>query len=92
LKNQSIYDFSVADPLNADQPIIGYTLSADFESVDVNVVSMFAVMRDSLVARGYLKHPFTDTKEYRDIIRNNILYWKNGSWLKQTELDNKIQN
>lgn len=52
---------------------------------DVVVISSFRVFRDSLVAQGKLNPPFTDTKEYKEIIKNSVLYWKNGKWVKREE-------
>jgi len=45
------------------------------------------VQRDTLVARGILKPPYTDTKEYCSLIKSKLLFYKNGKWVKREELE-----
>ncbi len=66
---------------------LGYEIDYNLKDIDVNFSSDFRVQRDTLVSHGILKPPFTDTREYREIIKNNILYWENGKWLKRSELE-----
>ncbi len=70
-----------------DINIIGFELDSTFKNFFVNIGSDFRVVRDSLVAKGVLNPPYTDTREYREIIRNSILYYKNDKWVKRRELD-----
>ena len=67
--------------------MIGFELDSTYKNFFINIISGFRVIRDSLVAHGELKPPFTDTKEYREIIKNSILYLKDGKWVKRNELD-----
>lgn len=82
-----IYDFCTGDPNNERYAVIGYEVHDDFKTIDIVIDSNFRVRRDSLVAHGKLKPPYTDTKDYIDIIKSKILYWKNGKWVKRNELD-----
>lgn len=66
---------------------ITFELDSTFKNFFINILSNYRVVRDSLVAKGILNPPYTDTREYREVIRNNILYYKNGKWLKRRELD-----
>jgi hypothetical protein len=66
---------------------IGYEVHYDFRNVDIGIQSNFRVFRDSLVVHGILKEPFTDTDDYKSIIKNKILYWKDGAWVKRKDLD-----
>ncbi len=61
------------------------TVDSNLTVSDVVVISSFRVFRDSLVAQGKLNPPYTDTKEYKEIIKNSVLYWKNGKWVKREE-------
>lgn len=61
------------------------TIDSNLTVSDVVVISSFRVFRDSLVAQGKLNPPYTDTKEYKEIIKNSVLYWKNGKWVKREE-------
>ena len=79
----SYRDRSMIDRL----PLMDYRLESNLKDFNIYVSSSFRVVRDSLVAKGFLKEPFTDTREYIDLQRNKILYWQNGKWLKRNELD-----
>ena len=79
----SYRDRSMIDRL----PLMDYRLESNLKDFNIYVSSLFRVVRDSLVAKGFLKEPFTDTREYIDLQRNKILYWQNGKWLKRNELD-----
>lgn len=72
-----------------DQTVPSFHFSLNIERMDFNIflVDKFTSKRDGLVAIGKLNSPYTDTKEYKEIIKNNILYWKDGKWVKRNELD-----
>ena len=69
--------------------IVSYGIEVDSNFIldEVVINNNFRVLRDTLVAHGKLNPPYTDTKEYREIIKNSALYWKNGKWVKKEELD-----
>ncbi len=62
-------------------------LDYNLKDFDFIVDNQFRVTRDSLVAHGKLKLPYTDTKEYVELYKSKILYWHNGKWVKREELD-----
>lgn len=62
-----------------------YYLDTNYIISDVVIPSNYRVFRDSLVAQGKLNPPYTDTKEYKEILINNVLYWKDGKWMRKTE-------
>ncbi|AFH48036.1 Hypothetical protein IALB_0324 [Ignavibacterium album JCM 16511] len=62
-----------------------YYLDTNYIISDVVISNNFRVFRDSLVAQGKLNPPYTDTKEYKEILINNVLYWKDGKWLRKEE-------
>jgi hypothetical protein len=62
-------------------------LDYNLKDFDIIVDNQFRVIRDTLVAQGKLKPPYTDTEEYKNLIKSNILYWKSGEWVKRNELD-----
>lgn len=65
------------------------TFELDYNLKDFNLIigSIYRVIRDSLVAQGKLAPPYSDTQEYKNIIKEGILYWKNGIWVKRIEMD-----
>jgi hypothetical protein len=75
--------------LSPENMIDSYTIevNSNFIVNDVVIGNNFRVFRDTLVAHGKLNPPYTDTREYKEIIKNSILYWKNGKWVKREELD-----
>lgn len=66
---------------------IEYILDDNFIVDDIVITSNFRVRRDTLVAHGKLKPPYTDTEAYKEVIKSNILYYRNGRWIKRKEMD-----
>lgn len=81
------FSFVATIPEKYPEAGLGYEVDYNFKNINVVIDSDFRVQRDTLVAKGILKLPFTDTEEYKNIIKSNILYWKNGKWVKRDELD-----
>ncbi len=93
-KNEMKY-FSFATSYYIDySPALEYRVDYNFKEIDIIVASTFAVIRDSLVAKGILNLPYTDTKEYIELVKSKILYWQadstsesGGRWVKREELE-----
>ena len=83
-KKNRIFQFGSGLPYENVELETGYEVGFNFSDVEVNFSSTFRVRRDSLVAHGLLEPPYTDTKEYRAIVKNQILRWDNGVWRKIT--------
>ncbi len=71
-----------------DETVPSFHFSFNIKAMDFEIflVDKFTSKRDSLVAIGKLNPPYTDTKEYKAMIKNNILYWQNSKWLKRKEI------
>lgn len=67
--------------------VVEYWVDDNFIVDDVVITSNFRVRRDTLVAHGKLKPPYTDTEAYKEVIKNNILYYRNGRWVKREEVE-----
>jgi len=52
-----------------------YDWNSKTNEFSIAISGHFALFRDSLVAQGKLKKPFTDTWEYRKLIHDQILQW-----------------
>ncbi|HCY74616.1 MAG TPA: hypothetical protein DHV28_01725 [Ignavibacteriales bacterium] len=79
---------SYRDPSMIDRlPLMDYRLKSNLKDFNIYVSSSFRVVRDSLVAKGFLEEPYTDTREYIDLQKNKILYWKDGNWVKRNALN-----
>lgn len=78
---------SSADEIDSRHANIEYILDDNFIVDDAVIMSNFRVRRDTLVAHGKLKPPFTDTEEYKEVIKSNILYYRNGKWVKREEIE-----
>jgi hypothetical protein len=85
--NHLKFRFGSSIPNSSDQPAVGYEINYDLKNINVVIGSTFRVQRDTLVAHHKLEPPYTDTEEYKNIIKSKILYWKNGNWVKRNELD-----
>ena len=66
---------------------IEYQINNNLKDVELFIFDEFRTVRDTLVAHGKLNLPFTDTPEYKNIIKNKILYYKDGKWVGRDELD-----
>jgi hypothetical protein len=86
-QNQREYRFTVGEEAQIQIPNLSYKINYNLKDIDVIITSGFRVRRDSLVSQGKLNLPYTDTEAYKNIIKSNILYWKNGKWVKRNELD-----
>ena len=73
-------------PNSPDIPEIGYFIEKNFKDINISFGSGFRVRRDTLVAHGILKPPYTDTEEYRNIIKSKILYWTGNKWIHRKDL------
>lgn len=63
---------------------ISYNVMNNFRDIEVCISNPMRVARDTLVAHGILKMPWTDTKEYREILRSQILFWNGKEFCKIT--------
>lgn len=66
---------------------IMYLLTLDLKTneIDYFIEGNYRAMRDSLVNAGKLPLPYTDTKEYTDILKNGVRYKLNGKWVTYAE-------
>ena len=75
-------------PFQSANPEVGYEINYNLKDINVVISSSFRVQRDTLVAHGILKFPYTDTEEYKNIIKSNILYWRMGIGLREMSCKN----
>lgn len=85
-QHKGIYRFAVGEIAETQISNLSYGINYNFKDIDVIISSGFRVMRDSLVAHGILSQPYTDTREYKEIIKNNILYWQDNKWVHREDL------
>lgn len=65
-------------------------IKKDLSDVNVIVDNKYRLMRDTLVANGKLSLPFTDTKEFKQNYKNQILYLnENGKWVNRYGVEKK---
>ena len=60
-------------------------LNTKTHEIDYFIQGAFRSKRDSLVKAGILPLPYTDTKEYTDILKNGARYKLNGKWVPYDE-------
>lgn len=88
-ENNLKFIFATAFPKTVDDQEVGYEVNYNLKNVNVVIDSDFKVQRDTLVAHGKLNQPYTDTDAYKEIIRKNILYWKDGKWVNRFDVEKK---
>lgn len=65
---------------------LSFQVGLNYLCTDAIVNNQFRIKRDSLVARGILSPPFTDTKEYRKLMRDSVLYWNGNTFVHWREM------
>ena len=80
------FSFGTYVPNYPDVQEIGYAIEKNFKDITITIGSGFRVRRDTLVARGILKPPYTDTEAYKNIIKSHILYWTGNNWAHRKDL------
>lgn len=78
---EKAYRFIIAVNYLPEGGHIWLKLDYNLKDFDIVIGNQFRILRDSLVAQGKLNLPFTDTEEYKNIIKSNMLYWKDGNWV-----------
>jgi hypothetical protein len=61
---------------------INYLLNYNLKQIDIVILDNFRVLRDSAVNKGILNPPLTESQEYTDLLKSQILKWDNGKWIK----------
>ena len=76
----SLIYFNITEVTFPDGMKIGndYEFDRNFNLKDIIIGDKFRVIRDSLVAQGKIKGPFTESPAYTKYLRDQIKYW-NGS-------------
>lgn len=64
---------------------IFYIMNYDFDIKTIALTDRFITARDSFVVKGVLDPPFSDTKEYTEIMKNKFRYWDNGEFIPYQE-------
>lgn len=67
-------------------PSINYVFNLEYMEFEIKIIDKFSTQRDEQIRAGALSTPYTDTEEYKEIIKNNILYWKGGQWVKRKDI------
>lgn len=65
---------------------INYGWNNENNSVEIGIGDDLRLMRDSLVSRGILKKPYTDTKEFRELLIKQILFWNGEKFVSRKDL------
>lgn len=83
LKEAKSYEFSLIEGLPViPASSIMYDVKSDFSNIKISVGDTFQVVRDSLIAKGYLDKPYSNTKEYVSILKKQIKYWDGKEFRK----------
>jgi sporulation protein YlmC with PRC-barrel domain len=83
LSNENRYYFILTSGYTNPTTGIWYKLKDNLMDFDLAIDNQFRVKRDSLVANGVFSLPYSDTKEYENSIKDKILYWNDGQWVKK---------
>ncbi len=84
-----LISFHVIEAGGDNTVISFYNWYYDKINFDISIGNEFRVMRDTLVAHGKLPLPYTDTKEYREKLRRQILAWDGEKFIPLDEYRTK---
>lgn len=84
MKLENLLRFHVIYGEYTDLLGVSFRINQKYEIEDLIIMDQFRVKRDSLVAQGKLSLPLTDTKEYVEILKDQVRYW-NGEKFVTTE-------
>lgn len=70
---------------NKNDPMYLMAFDPKTHEIDYFIEGRYKTVRDSLVNAGKLPLPYTDTKEYTDILKNGVRYKLNGEWVTYAE-------
>lgn len=59
-----------------------YKVNKDLSAFNIFIGDKFQVERDTLVAKGLIAPPYSNTKEYVKILKNQIKYWDGKEFIK----------
>lgn len=74
--------FSINEGMVGSKYSYGMRYSLQLKKFTPFMVDEFRIARDSLVAKGLLSPPYTDTKEYLALLKNQVLSWDGEKWVK----------
>ncbi len=85
--NKFIFSIYEGEAENPDS-FCGYTININpaLNKFDIFIGDEFHVRRDSLVAKGLLKPPYTNTNAFVNILKNQVRYWNGEKFVKKEEL------
>ncbi len=66
---------------------INYNFSNDLKILNIDIDDTFARTRDFYVKSGQLKPPLSDTKSYKNLLINQILYWNGSKFVHKDSLN-----
>ncbi len=66
---------------------INYFFKPLISEIEIEPDDTFSMKRDSLVKARILQPPLTDTKEYREILMNQIRFWNGQSFVSNDQLN-----
>ncbi len=66
---------------------LSYQMSYNMKDFNIVIGNEFRVKRDSLVIKGKLKPPLTDTDEYCNILKSKIKYWNGKEFVYRNNLN-----
>mgnify|MGYP000141499547 CR=1 FL=1 len=84
--SEKVYRFAIQPDFDYNNCWIWIKLDYNLKDIDFIIDNQFRIHRDSLVAHGKLNPPYTDTKEYKELLKSQVLYWNDGCWVKASDM------
>lgn len=75
IKEEKQFDFSLIEGDKTRGAGISYLVDPELKEFKIFIGDKFQVERDTMVAKGLLPKPYSNTKEYINILKKQIKYW-----------------
>ncbi len=85
IENPKYFTFHTSEDPDKLRLGIHYRFDNKLNFIMLDPDDFFQVARDSLVARGELEPPYTKTREYKEILGNNMLFWNGIKFVTKKE-------
>ncbi|GMR25545.1 MAG: hypothetical protein BMS9Abin39_0851 [Ignavibacteria bacterium] len=89
LEHENLLSFGIIYGEYTELIGVGFRINQKYEIDELIITDQFRVKRDSLVAQGKLSLPLTDTKEYVEILKDQVRYWNGERFISYEEWKNK---
>ncbi len=85
LEHENLLTYPIIYGEHTELMSVSFRINQKYEIEKLIILDQFRVKRDSLVAQGKLSLPLTDTKDYVEILKDQVRYWDGEKFITAEE-------